>query len=166
MSNTRVIVIGGLLACLAALFQCVPALFSEALVLVTIFSALPIYIIAKISPKVGVAGYVTAAILIMFLSVHESLFFLCTNGMVGLSLGICHHHTNKKLFICAASSAALTITLSIMNFVIGIPVFGVKIPCSIYMQLGILLLFSCVYITVYFFMANFFFKIISKVCKI
>ena len=166
MISTRIIVIGGLLTCLSVLFQSVPILFSEVLVFVTILSALPIYIIAKISPKAGAAGYIIAAILIMFLSAHEGLFFLCSNGIVGLSLGVCHHYTNKKLTIYAISSAALTIALSVMNFVIGIPVFGMKMPYSIYIQLGILLLFSWIYIIFYFYIANFFFKIINKMYKI
>ena len=50
-------------------------------------------------------------------------FFLCTNGIIGISLGICSYYIRKESAIWILSSIALTITLSVMNYGIGIPVF-------------------------------------------
>lgn len=47
--NTRNIVIGSLLAAIAALFQLMPFFFSE--MLMTIFSAVPIYITQQLTLK-------------------------------------------------------------------------------------------------------------------
>lgn len=75
----------------------------------------------------------------MFFSIHEGLLFLCTNGIVGLSLGICSFYINRKSIIWIISSVILTTVLSIVNYGIGIPVFGGWIPGKIVIQLVILL---------------------------
>ncbi len=162
MENTKTLVIGALFAIMSALFQSLPVIFSEAFVLFTIFSAIPIYIVARISPKAGVLSYVVAAMLIMIISTHEGLFFLCTNGAIGCSLGISSFYTNKKAIIWAFSSIALTITLSIMNYGIGIPVFGAKLPGALYFQLFILFLFSVLYNVIYSYLGDFVFKRLMK----
>lgn len=162
LNKTRIIVLGALLAAIAALFQLMPYFFSEMLVLLTIFSGLPIYIISRINPKVGVLSYIVASAIIMFFTVHEGLFFLCTNGIIGLSLGICNYYTKRKSIIWIISSFILTLTLSIMNYGIGIPVFGGKIPGNMIIQLAILLCFSVIYNIVYYYFLNFIFKRLNK----
>ena len=137
MSNTKIIVIGALFAVMAALFQLIPILLSEVFVFLTIFSAVPIYIVSRISPKAGVSSYFVASMLVMLLSVHEGIFFLCTNGVIGITLGICSYYTEMKAITWLSSSLMLTTTLSIMNYVIGIPVFGGKIPGGIIIQIVI-----------------------------
>lgn len=158
MSQTKLIVLGALFTSLAVIFQMVPAFFSEAFVFVTMLSALPIYITAKLNPKIGIVGYITAAILITLFSTHEGLFFMCTNGIVGLALGITHYYTNKKMIIISLSTITLTIALSIMTFIIGIPVFGFVLNTGITIQICILLAFSLVYSIFYFYISHIIFK--------
>ena len=112
MSQVKLIVLGSLFTSLAVIFQLVPVFFSEAFILVTILGAFPIYLTAKLDPKTGVIAYITAAILITFFSSHEGLFFMCTNGIVGLSLGISHYYTNKKIIIISISAISLTFALA------------------------------------------------------
>lgn len=162
MSNTRPLVIGALFAIMAALFQSLPVIFSEVFVLFTIFSAIPIYIVARINPKAGVLSYLVAAMLIMIISTHEGLFFLFTNGVIGCSLGISSSYTNKKAIIWASSSIVLTVTLSIMNYGIGIPVFGTNLPGALYFQLLILFLFSVLYNVIYSYLGDFIYKRLVK----
>ncbi|WP_291547783.1 hypothetical protein [Clostridium sp. HMP27] len=153
MMNAKTIVIGALFAVMAALFQLIPTLLSEVFVFLTIFSALPIYIVSRINPKAGILSYFVAGMLILLLSIHEGLFFLCTNGIVGISLGVCSYYTKKKPIIWILSSFILTITLSIMNYGIGIPVFGGKIPGAMMIQVAIIFLFSMIYnILLYYFL--------------
>lgn len=96
MNRTKLITTGGLLICLTVLFQIIPVILSELFVFATMVSALPIYIISRINPQTGVIAYSAAAVLIFSVSTHEALFFLCTNGPVGLSLGIFNHYTKKR----------------------------------------------------------------------
>jgi len=158
MSQTKLIVLGALFTSLTVIFQMVPVFFSEAFVLVTMLSALPIYMTAKLDPKIGVAGYITAAILITLFSTHEGLFFACANGVVGLALGVTHFYTNKKIIIISIATVALTFTLSTVTFVIGIPVFGFVMNTSILIQIAILLIFSLLYCMFYFYISNMVFR--------
>ena len=160
--KTKILMVGAFLAGLAALFQTIPAFTSEALVFLTVFSALPIYVIARINPRIGSMAYLVAAAIVMLFSVHEGLFFLCTNGLIGLSLGIFHSYSMNKLTICLAASSLLTVALSIMSFVIGIPVFGIKLPIPLFAQLFVLLAFSVIYIIIYHNFSNFIFKLLIK----
>ena len=162
MINTKNVVIGALFAVIAALLQIIPVVFSEVFVFLTIFSAVPIYIVSRINPKAGVLSYLVASMLIMFLSVHEGLFFLCTNGVVGMSLGICSYYTKIKAIIWFLSSFALTITLSIMNFGIGIPVFGSKLPGGILIQIMIIFLVSAIYNILYYYFSCFIFNLLIR----
>lgn len=162
MSNTKTVVVGALLAVIAALFQVIPVFLSELFVILTILSAVPIYIVSRLSPKIGLLSYFTASMLIMLISTHEGIFFLCTNGIIGISLGICSYYTKKKTITWLISSVILTITLSIMNYGIGIPVFGTNIPGGIIIQLAILFIFSVVYNIFYYKFSSLIFKLIKK----
>lgn len=158
MNRTKLIVLGALFTSLAVIFHMVPVLFSEALVLITMLSALPIYITAKMDPKIGLAGYITAAILITLFSSHEGLFFTCANGVVGLTLGLTHYYTNKKIIIISTSTVTLTLMLSIMTFLMDISIFGFVLSTSFFIQLCILIIFSLLYNIFYFYIANLVFK--------
>ena len=159
--KTKTLVVGALLAVMAAFFQVMPVLFSEAFIIITIFSAVPIYIVSRINPKAGALSYFVAAMLVMLISTHEGLFFLCTNGIIGVSLGTCRYYTNKKTVIWAISTLALTITLSIMNYGIGVPVFGTIIPGAMIIQLAVLFMFSLVYNIIYYYFSDFIFKMLK-----
>lgn len=162
MNSTKMVTTGGLLICLAVLFQIIPVIFSELLVLATMLSALPIYIISRISPRTGIIAFFAAALLILLINTHEGLFFLCTNGPLGLTLGITNHYTRKWTAIAGLSSIILTLTLCVMNYVIGIQVFGTKLPGLIFFQLGIMYCFSFIYCIIYLYISNFLFMMLNK----
>ncbi len=143
------------MAALAAILQAAPVFLTEAAVALTVFSALPIYIAARLNPVTGILSYLAAFFVILFLSSHEALFFLCTNGVVGLGLGSLRYYRRKKPVTVLLSSAALTISLSIMNYGIGIPVFGTAIPGTWQLQLFLLYLFSAIYSMIYLYFAEF-----------
>lgn len=165
MMRTKTIVIGSLLASIAALFQLMPVFYSEVFLFLTIFSAVPIYLVARISPKAGLLSYIVAAMLVMIFSMHEGLFFLFTNGIVGLSLGICSFYTEKRRFICTLSSIILTIALVIINYGIGIPIFGSKIPGIMVVQIAIIFLVSTIYIISYYYFSSFIYRFIKNRLK-
>lgn len=156
--KTKIIVIGSLFTTIAALFQLTPIFFSEFFIFMTILSAVPIYIVSRINSKAGVLSYLAASMIVMTLSVHEGLFFLCTNGILGLSLGICSNYTQKKTIIWFVGSLILTIALSIMNYGIGIPVFGIKVPGAMTVQVAIIFLVSLVCNIFYYYLTSFVFR--------
>lgn len=162
MFNTKIVVIGALFAAIAALFQLIPILFSEVFVFLTIFSAVPIYIVSRINPKAGVLSYFVVSMLVMLLSIHEGIFFLCTNGIVGISLGICSYYKEMKAITWFLSSLMLTITLSIMNYGIGIPVFSGMIPGGIIIQIVIMCVFSTIYNIFYYYFSSSIFNLLKK----
>lgn len=165
MHETKKIVLGGLLACAAAVFQTLPVFLSEAFVILTLFSALPIYIICRINPKIGTTSAIASFLLISLFTTHEALFFIFTNATIGVSLGICSHFSCNKKFIVFISSIALSCTLCIMNFIIGIPIFGAPLPGVFLIQLLIIAVFCLVYNLIYLYFCNFIFKKLSKFTK-
>lgn len=163
MMDTKTVVIGALLAVIAAFFQAIPVLISEVFVILTVFSAAPIYIVSRLNPRAGVLSYFVASMIIMLISTHEGIFFLYTNGIIGVSLGVCSYYTKNKAFIWLISSFILTFTLSFMNYCIGIPVFGMKIPGVFIIQLSILFIFSAVYNIIYDYFSSFIFKLLKRI---
>jgi hypothetical protein len=154
MNHTRLIVIGAFMATIAAMFQMLPVLLSEVFVLLTIVSAIPIYIAARLKPFSGILSYIVAFALIFLFSTHQSFFFLCTNGIAGLSLGLCRYYKLKRLIIILISSFSMTITLCIMNYGIGIPVFGAAIPGILIIQVLLIFLFTVLYNFLYLIIAD------------
>jgi len=127
----------------------IPVVFGEIFVLATMLSALPIFILARINPRADFIGLTIAGTLILSFNIHEGLFFLFTNGPVGLSLGILSFYTKFMKLIPLVAGLILTSTLSIMNFVIGTPVFVVSIPGNYIVQISILILFYILYCSIY-----------------
>ncbi len=162
MQSTKTIVLAGLLACLASLFQLLPLFLSEAFVILTIFSSIPIYIICRISPKIGIYAVITSFILISLLSPHEGLFFICTNGPVGASLGCFSHYVSNKQIIIFVSSIILSCTLCIMNFIIGIPIFGTPLSGALIIQVFLIIVISYMYTYVYWYFSQLIYKRIKN----
>lgn len=153
--NTKDLAFGGILTAAAVFFQIVPAIFSEIFILMTICSTFPIYIAARYNPQMGITALIAAAFLIVLINMHEALFFICTNGMIGVSLGICLHKNKKPIVAVLVTGTALTVTLSFISFVVGIPMFGVLVPEMLVLQVGFLFVFSVLYSSVFSFIAQF-----------
>lgn len=162
MHNTKLVVLGGILACISALFQILPTFLSEAFIILTIFSALPVYLLCRISPKIGITATIASFVVVSLFSIHESLFFLFTNGPIGASLGCFNHSSDNKKLIISATSIVLCITLCIMNFIIGIPIFGTTLPGTLIVQIIIILAFSLIYSFIYLHFCDFTFRKLKK----
>lgn len=160
--SVRNIAQGGLLICLAVVLQLLPASFGEVFVIFTIFSAIPIYILSRLNPKAGLIGYMIAAVLIFLFNAHEGMFFLFTNGVVGFSLGVFNYRFKSKVFISLLGGIVLTVSLLLVNFIIGIPVLGVNLPGNTIVQVCILLFFSLLYCFIYLFLASFVYEFLKR----
>lgn len=160
--NVRNVAQGGLLICLSSVLQLLPTSFGEIFIIVTIFSAIPLYILSRLNPKSGLLGYIIACILIFFFNAHEGMFFLFTNGVVGFSLGTFNNMLKSKFLISLFSGIALTLSLILVNFIIGIPVLGVNLPGNLLIQIIILMFFSLVYCFIYLLLANFIYNYLKR----
>lgn len=137
--------LGSLMACAAVLIQITPVFLSEAFVFITMFSAIPIFIVSYIHPKTGFTAALASFLLIAAFSAHEALLFLFTNGPAGFTLGCCCHFIGRMLPAICISASALAGCLCILNFFIGVPVFGADLPGTLAIQLLIIFAFSFVY---------------------
>lgn len=127
------------MAGIATIFQSIPFYLSEAFALLTILSAIPVYTAARTNPVSGALSYVITVILLLFVSPHEALMFLFTNGVVGLSLGSTSYFKLNKILSVGGSSVIQTIFLCILNYGLDISIFGIKIPGTIIIQLILIL---------------------------
>jgi hypothetical protein len=75
--------------------------------------------------------YLAAAALLASVNIGEALFFTCTNGIIGLSLGIIKNRF-KSIYPVPALSALIDIAiLFTVNYLLGISIFGhsaLKVP--------------------------------------
>ncbi len=162
VSYTKKIAVVAVLTTFAVIFQIIPVVFSHKYVLLTMFSVIPIYLITCASGPLGLIAFVIAGISIFGISSHEGLFFLFTNGPVGLVLGLGGYFKKQNLAIAFLTGLILTITLSLMNFVMGIKVFGTNIPGPLGVQIISIFLFSFIYSLIYSYIAGFIYRFFLK----
>ncbi len=85
----------------------------------TVISAIPIYIIAYMDAKYALLSYFCVAILLFILSPHQFLFFICTNGIIGLSLGICSAKLKGRASIIIICSTILLLGIFTVAILLG-----------------------------------------------
>ncbi|MDF2522969.1 MAG: hypothetical protein K0R31_610 [Clostridiales bacterium] len=154
MKSIRLLTLGGIFTGFAIIFQSIPALFSEIFALLAILSSIPIYIISRINPSAGLTSYFASAVILLAISLHEAIFFLFTTGLIGLSLGVSQFYFKSKFIAVLLTSLQLTITLYLITYGLGIPVFGFSIDLSTGLQTLVLFVFSLCYNTFFINIAN------------
>lgn len=161
--NTRMIVLGGMLTGASVLFQVFPVVFTEFFVIVTMLASLPVYIASRIRPSLGITVFVASGILIWFISPHEGIFFLFANGPTGLLLGVGNYYIKQTHLIPVITALITTITLSLVNYLIGIPVFGLEFKISGWLFIICLYVFLLIYNYLYLFFLKYIFNHLTKV---
>ena len=78
----------------------------------TLFSIIPIYIISRNDPSIGILAYIGAFMIIFLLDYYEGLIFILLNGLLGIFLGMLSHYINKKLLISIITSIILFISIN------------------------------------------------------
>ncbi|MGE5632588.1 MAG: hypothetical protein ACM3TR_16075 [Caulobacteraceae bacterium] len=149
MFNTRILTLSGLLVGLAVIFQLIPGFFSEAFVFITILSGFPIYIITQLNRRLGFAAYIAVSIIVILVSVHEGIFFICTNGIIGFSMGFLRGKLRSKSAVSAWTAAAVVVMLFVLNYLIGINIFDYSILKSPVAQIISLFCFLFLYCVAY-----------------
>lgn len=160
--NKRTIVLGVILSLLAAVFQLFPVIFSSKFIFITVFSALPLYIISRIDSKIGLAAYVIAGLLTTIASFNEGITFLLASGPLGYTLGVWSSYFEEKIYTCLVSGVVLTVTFGLMNYIIGIPFLLSQIPGGFFIQIPLFFLISVIYSYIYLYLSMFIYKIINR----
>lgn len=144
MFNKRVLIIYVILTFSAAGLQSAPRIFGKAFVFAALLDGFPVYMAARFNYALGIAVYLTAAALLASANISEALFFTCTNGIIGLSLGIMKNRF-KSIYPLPAISALIDIAiLFVINYLLGISIFShsaLKAPV-----LHAIMLFPAVYL--------------------
>lgn len=124
MLNRRVTISCIILTLLAAALQSAPGILGDTFSFVVILSGLPVYIAARFNWAYGTAVYLAAAGILVSMNTYEALFFICTNGFIGLSLGILKYHFKRNYTVSAISALITGVILFIINYFFEISIFG------------------------------------------
>lgn len=155
MPNKRLLVIIILLTGLSVVLQGLPRILGEVFLFAAMLSGLPIYSAVRLNWFCGLLAYLAAAYLPSLRNTGEALFFLCTNGIIGLSLGITRGFF-KDIFIPPIPSTLIVITmLHAVNNLLEISIFG-YMPAKAPLEQAFLLFFPIyVYCLIYLKLAVF-----------
>ncbi|KUO72629.1 MAG: hypothetical protein APF77_07255 [Clostridia bacterium BRH_c25] len=122
--NRRVLFLCILLAFSAAALQAVPGILGNTFAFTVILGGLPVYIAARLSCTSGIAVFFTASALSAYMDISEALFFICTNGIIGLSLGLAKGRFKNIYTVPFPSALLVVVMLSAVNYLFGIRIFG------------------------------------------
>lgn len=162
MVNSKAIIFSIILSIMAIIFQAIPALFSERFIFFTVLSTLPIYVLSRYNPRLGLFSYFAVGFLVMVFSVHEGTVFLLTNGIIGYVLGMCRHYIQRSSTIIIISSIILTATLGIMNYLAEIPALKISVFGGVFTQIILWFGFSMLYCYSYLKIGNFLYGVLNR----
>ena len=127
MLNKRVLIFCIMLAVLAAALQAIPHILGAAFVFAAILGGFPVYIATRLNWVLGIAVYLTAAYISSIMNIGEALFFICTNGIIGLSLGITKDRFKRVYSAPVPSTLMVIVMLFAVNYLFGISIFGYSV---------------------------------------
>lgn len=113
-----------MLTVLATALQTVPRIFGSAFAFAAILGGFPVYIAARLNSTLGIIVYLSVSILSATINISEAIFFICTNGIIGLSLGIAKNHFKKIYLVPVPSTLLVIVMLFMVNYLLGISIFG------------------------------------------
>lgn len=159
----KLISVGGLFTSLTVLFQSAPVFLPVIGLAFSPFSTLPVAIAAIKNIYLGVAVFCSSAFLVFMVSPQESMILLSSTGLLGIVLGSLLHR-RRTLVSIPASSLALTMGMIVLTHIAGVPAFvefaeGIPFPVT----LGVFLIFSVVYVIVWFLFLHKFEKYIYRI---
>lgn len=92
----------------------------EILVVLTMLSTLPLYLLGRENTVAAVLSYLCTGLLLLGVNPHQCLFFAATNGLLGLVLGICEQKIKYGIASFLISSLALFGGTVAVAFAIGL----------------------------------------------
>lgn len=145
MFNTKALTRAAILTGLVIMVEVCVAKTGEFFTFLTIFSALPLYMISRRQFSLGMISYGVINFILFTVSPHQMFFFMFTNGIVGLSLGGTVSWLKQRYKRIVVCGVLLTIGLEAITSIIGIqlPLWG-----GIVGKLLVFYSFACLYIAV------------------
>ncbi|EKN70664.1 hypothetical protein BABA_04454 [Neobacillus bataviensis LMG 21833] len=148
-TNTRKLVLGSVLAAIAALFQSA-GVFVGIGYAFSILATLPIVLSAMISLRIGIMSYIITILLLTILQPSELFVFPFTTGLLGITLGAAFKWWNNWMMVSLAGGIGLTLGIMILLYGLQFPVLGPSVSHTFDFKIGaLILLFSLFYSSIW-----------------
>jgi hypothetical protein len=145
-SRTKRLVIGAILASMAAVFQSAGGFLPGVGYIISPLATAPILFYTMLSLPLGGLVFLLTNLLLLILQPSELMIFPFTTGLMGLGLGAAFQCFESRWTVSAVGALFLTLGISILLFFIKFPVLGPAVPESFsLLTTGGILLFSYVY---------------------
>ncbi|WP_052124153.1 hypothetical protein [Ureibacillus manganicus] len=122
-SMTMRLLVGSLLGSMAVILQST-GIFTGIGFMFSMMSTGPVVLASLLSLRIGLMTYIITCFILALLQPSELLVFLCTTGLLGLSLGIGLKVLKRGLFIVSFGALCLTMGISILLYVLQFPILG------------------------------------------
>lgn len=141
--------IGGLLTAITVLLQAAPVFMPAIGMLMSTLSILPIAIAAMTNIFLGFGVMVASALLLLIISIQESMILIFTTGILGFTLGALLFR-RREIITVLASSFGLVFGMLVLTYVIGVPGFA-KIASRLKSSILVFafVIFSIVYVSLW-----------------
>lgn len=147
MPSWRVIVSCMILTVLAAAIQAAPGIM--------VLGGIPIFIAVRLNLVCGAVSLLAAAYITSRIGLGELLYFMCSGGIIGFSLGILKDRFRNTYIPPIIAALIVFLLLDCIDYYLGINIFG-HLPHRTPLQQALLLLPPLyVYSLVYFKLAIF-----------
>jgi hypothetical protein len=158
-TKAKSLVLGSLLACMAAILQAAGGYLPSVGYLVSPFATLPILMGSMFSLQMGGMSYVLTILLLFTLFPSELVVFPFTTGLLGLGIGAAFSFFKKRLSMILSGAILLTIGIISLLYIFHFPVLGPAVSDSFsFLITGSILLFAFLYSWLWVELALFFFK--------
>lgn len=141
----RNITIGALLAAITVMIQISPLYLPLAGVSLSALATLPAALAGYLSAATGILTFLISATLVCCWSVPQSVIFLCSSGLLGLTLGIMLKKGLHYLIIACTGALILTCGFLAVGNLLGIPILPWLAGPKRYLLIPVLFLCSFVY---------------------
>ncbi|KOP78795.1 hypothetical protein ACFFHH_15495 [Cytobacillus solani] len=140
------IVLISILSSIGAIFQSAGGFLPGVGYLISPLASAPIMLCTIFSIPLGLASYVSTALLLLILQPAELIIFPFTTGLLGLFIGISFNLFQKKSSHILSGSAGLVLGICILLYGVKFPVLGPAFsrPFNIAM-IGLIFIFSAFY---------------------
>ncbi|TCL58312.1 hypothetical protein EDC14_10425 [Hydrogenispora ethanolica] len=139
---------------LAVILQWLPGLLGAEFALVTVLSALPIFILTRARPLLGPFGYWAAGLLLFAVNPQQSAFFILVNGPLGVLLGLGPLYSGNDRLVALITGLVVTFNMAIIMFGMNVHYFGIWLPGPFPVQLAVLTLASFLFCYAYLSLGN------------
>lgn len=144
--KTKKLILGGIFACIAAVFQTAGGFLPGIGYLLSPLATAPILLYSMLSVPFGLLVYFQTMILLFILQPTELFVFPFTTGLLGLNIGAAFHFFRHRINIIATGTFTLMLGISALLFILRYPILGPAISDNFsYLTIGIILFFCFLY---------------------